>query len=150
MPTSTAIPKPMTWPGSFTAHTSNTARRLWRCRRQVGHGRRRRPRPVAVSEPAVPVASDGQPASMTPVARLSTVPPRRWTDPSVITRSALGLAPHGPDPWAPRDRDLAGDLEAVAAVEGEVPLVGGLQVGRHPLGVHAGREGGRQGRAHPL
>src|SRR4030095_2208561 len=42
----------------------------------------------------------------------------------------FGLAPHGPDPWAARDRDLAGDLEAVAAVPGEGPLAGGLQVDR--------------------
>jgi hypothetical protein len=67
----------------------------------------------------------------------------------VINRSSAGLAPHRPDPRAARDRHLAGDLEAVAAIQGEVPLAGGLQVGRHPLGVHAGEPLGEQGRAQP-
>ena len=42
---------------------------------------------------------------------------------AVITRSPSGLAPHGPNPWAARDRQLACDVEAMAAIQGEVPLL---------------------------
>ena len=58
--------------------------------------------------------------------------------------------PHQPQRRpAARGADLAGDLEPVVSVEGEVALLGGLQVRGEPLGVDPVEHGPQEGRTHP-
>src|SRR5580658_3200136 len=63
----------------------------------------------------------------------------------------LGIPPHGPDRGtAEGELDLGHHLEAVAAVEGEVGVLGGLQVGGEAFGVAAFEDGGEKGGADAL
>src|SRR5580692_5227293 len=91
--------------------------------------------------------SDWERASTTP----SRTSPRRTAPPPRSPASAEGrrkraasgpgrarVAPHQPQSGSPRGADLAGDLEAVAPVEGDVAGLGGLEIGGHTLLVEAG------------
>src|SRR5512132_3909735 len=153
MPTITAVAKPMTWPVSFTPHASDTVQSAssemsaFRSATASTAGSQASGWSVSQLSWWRPTAS---PAIVDPGGQALHRAAEMPDEPSVITRSRAGLAPHRPDPWAARDHQLAGELEAIAAVPGEVPLVGGLQVGRHTVGVDAGEHLSQQGRAQPL
>src|SRR5829696_6169874 len=100
MPTTTAVPKPVTWPVPFTPHASNTVhRRPRRCRRSGRPWRRlRHPRPATVGEPAVLVSSDDQPGLVDPGGQALHRAATAGRTLLVITCSRAGLAPHRPDP----------------------------------------------------
>ena len=61
-----------------------------------------------------------------------------------------GTAPHRPDRRAPGDDDLSGDLESVSTVEGDVALLGGLEICPDALSVTVLEDGCEQRRADAL
>ena len=87
-----------------------------------------------------------------PAAFLDAVVPALLVN-SARVRQALGragIAPHGPHRGTTGQDDLAGDLEAVAAVEGDVAVLGGLEIGADAVAVAALEDGGQERRADAL